>query len=344
MYFPECLLNEKEKKCYIIAEAGVNHNGDLKLAKNLINAAKDSEADAVKFQTFKTDEMVTKTAKKAEYQENSLKESQYDLIKKLELSDDDLRKLFQYATKKEITFLSSPFDFYSVDILDDIGVPIFKIGSGEITNFPLLEHVASKGKPVILSTGMATMTEITDTVNFLKNKTSNLILMHCVTSYPANIKDINLKVIETLRNTFKLPVGYSDHTLGIELSIAAAALGSCVIEKHFTINRTYDGPDHRASLEPPEFKKMVKYIRNVEKSMGDGIKRLTEEENEIKKIVRKSIVAKMNIPQGTILTDKMLAIKRPGTGIEPKYLKSLIGKKALLKIEKDDILRWNLLE
>jgi N-acetylneuraminate synthase/N,N'-diacetyllegionaminate synthase len=330
---------------FIIAEAGVNHNGSLKLAKELIDATKGAGADAVKFQTFKTEDLVTKSAEKASYQkETTVKNSQYEMIKKLELSEDNFRELAQYADKRGILFLSSPFDFESVDLLDEIGVPAFKLGSGEITNFPLLERVASKGKPVILSTGMATMGEIREAVKLFEDNENDLILMHCVTSYPANVEDINLKVIETLRSTFKLPVGFSDHTLRIEMPIAAVAMGSCVVEKHFTLDKNLDGPDHKASLEPIEFKKMVFAIRNVEKGMGNGIKELTREEKEIKKVARKSVVAKVSIPQKTIISREMLAIKRPGTGIEPKYIKSLIGKTTTAEIKKDEVLRWNLVK
>lgn len=330
---------------FVIAEAGVNHNGSLKLAKELINAAKEAGADAVKFQTFKTENLVTKIAEKASYQkETTTENSQYEMIKKLELSEDDFRELAKYADKRGILFLSSPFDFESVDLLDEIGVPTFKLGSGEITNFPLLERVASKGKPVILSTGMATMGEIREAVKIFKDNKNDLILMHCVTSYPAKVEDINLKVIETLKSTFKLPVGFSDHTLGIEMPIAAVAMGSCVVEKHFTLDKTLNGPDHKASLEPTEFKNMVLAIRNVEKGMGNGIKELTKEEKEIKKVARKSVVAKVNIPKETIIKRNMLTIKRPGTGIEPKYIKSLIGKKTISEIKKDEVLRWNLVK
>ncbi len=341
----ENTIVEKDQPSFIIAEAGVNHNGSLNIAKKLIDAAKESGADAVKFQTFKTEDLVTKNAEKAEYQKESITEnSQYEMIKKLELSADDFRELAKYADRKDIIFLSSPFDFESVDLLEEIGVPAFKLGSGEITNFPLLEHVARKGMPVILSTGMATMDEIEEAVNLFQDKTNDLILMHCVTSYPAKIDDVNLKVIETLRSTFKLPVGFSDHTLGIEMPIAAVARGSCVIEKHFTLDKNLEGPDHKASLEPADFKKMVLAIRNVEKGMGNGIKEVTNEEKEMKKVARKSIIAKVRIPKETVITGEMLVIKRPGTGIEPKYLKSLIGKTTTSEIKKDDILRWNLLK
>lgn len=336
---------ETDEPTFIIAEAGVNHNGSLDLAKKLVNAAKESGADAIKFQTFKTEDLVTKDAKKAEYQNKTTREnSQYEMIKKLELSDDDFRELALYADKKGIMFLSTPFDIESVNLLDEIGVPLFKLGSGEITNFPLLQHVASKGRPVILSTGMATMDEIEEAVDLLHDKVKSLTLMHCVTSYPAEIHDTNLKVIETLRSTFKVPVGFSDHTPGIEMAMAAVALGSDVIEKHFTLNKNLEGPDHKASLEPPEFKKMVHSIRNVESGMGNGIKKLTDTEKEIKRVARKSIVARVQIPQETIITEDMLAVKRPGTGIKPKYLESIIGKKTTSEIKKDEVIRWNLLE
>jgi N,N'-diacetyllegionaminate synthase len=327
---------------FIIAEAGVNHNGSLKLAKTLIYTAKESGADAVKFQTFKTEDLVTKNAEKTEYQKKSTTEnSQYEMIKKLELSKNDFRELAKYADKNDIIFLSSPFDLGSVDLLDEIGIPAFKLGSGEITNFSLLEHVATKGRPVILSTGMATMNEIGEAVKLFNDNANDLILMHCVTSYPAKIEDINLKVIETLRSTFKLPVGFSDHTLEIQMPQAAVALGSCIIEKHFTIDKNLDGPDHKASLEPNEFTEMVESIRNVEKCLGNGKKRLTKEEIEIKKIVRKSIVAKYDIRRGTILNKDMLDIKRPGTGIKPKYIHQLIGKELNENVKKDSLIKWD---
>lgn len=336
---------EKNKPTFIIAEVGVNHNGSVKTAKKLINAAKEVGADAVKFQTFKTEEIVTKNAQKAEYQKKTTDEdSQYEMIKKLELSPNDFRELANYADQKDITFLSSPFDIESVDLLYELGVPLFKLGSGEITNFPLLEHIADKGKPVILSTGMADLGEIEEAINLFKNKIPELILMHCVTSYPARVEDVNLKVIKTLKCAFKLPVGFSDHTMGIEMDVAAVAMGACALEKHFTLDKNMDGPDHKASLEPAEFKEMVNAIRNVEKGMGTGIKKLTIEEAEIKDIARKSIVANVDIPLGTVLIKSMLTVKRPGYGIEPKYFKSLIGKVTTSKIHKDDILTWDMLK
>ncbi len=330
---------------FIIAEAGVNHNGSIEQAKRIIDAAKDAGADAVKFQTFKAEEVVTENAEKAEYQKTVTTEnSQYEMIKNLELSDEDFKELALYADERAIIFSSSPFDLGSVDLLEEIGVTFFKVGSGEITNFPLLKYLADKGKPIILSTGMATIGEIDEAITLLKEKINKLVLMHCVTSYPAKTVDVNLKVIETLRSTFKLPVGFSDHSMGIEMSIAAVAMGSCVIEKHFTLDRNLEGPDHKASLEPSEFKNMVNSIRNVENGMGTGIKKLTSDEKEIKKVARKSIVAKVNISQGTVLTEKMLTVKRPGTGIEPKYLDLLIGKTVTSGIRKDDSLRWDMLK
>ncbi|MBP2044980.1 N-acetylneuraminate synthase [Methanobacterium aggregans] len=337
-------LTADPKNSFIIAEAGVNHNGSLKTAKKLIDAAKEAGADAVKFQTFKTEKILTKNAQKAEYQKKTTAEdSQYEMIKKLELSPNDFRELADYADKKGITFLSSPFDIESVDLLDELGVPLFKLASGEITNFPLLEHIADKGKPVILSTGMADLGEIGEAINLFENKIPELILMHCVTSYPAKVEDVNLKVIKTLKCAFKLPVGFSDHTLGIEMDVAAVAMGACALEKHFTLDKNMDGPDHKASLEPAEFKEMVNAVRNVEKGMGTGIKRLTVEEAEIKRIARKSIVANVNIGPGTVLTESMLTVKRPGSGIEPKYFNSLIGKTITSKINKDDVLIWDML-
>lgn len=327
---------------FIIAEAGVNHNGSLEMAKKLIDAAKESGADAVKFQTFKSEEVVTKNAEKAEYQKKTTTEnSQYEMIKKLELSADDFKELFSYADKKDIIFLSSPFDLDSIDVLNELNVPAFKFGSGEITNFPSLEHAATKGRPVILSTGMATLGEIEEAFNLLKEKISDIILMHCVTSYPARTEDANLKVIETFKCAFKVPIGFSDHTVGIEMAVAAVAMGACVIEKHFTLDKNLDGPDHKASLEPDELKRMIKSIRNVEKGMGNGEKRITDEEKQIKEVARKSIVSTTYIPKGSIIKKEDLSIKRPGTGIKPKYIDFLIGKKAKFDIELDEILKWD---
>ncbi len=332
-------------KSFIIAEAGVNHNGSIEMAKKLVNAAKEAGADAVKFQTFKTKNLVTKNAKKAEYQiKNSGEESQYEMIKKLELSDSEFQEIAKYAESKGIIFLSSPFDTESVDLLDEMNIPAFKIASGEITNFPLLKHIAKKHRPVILSTGMSTIGEVEEALNLIEKYNDDIILMHCLTNYPAKKEDANLNVIKTLEYTFKRHVGFSDHTSGIEMSVAAVALGSCVIEKHFTIDKNLPGPDHKASLEPQELSEMVKAVRNVEKGLGNGIKKPTNDEIKIKKLVRKSIVAKKDILKGSILTEEMLTIKRPGTGIEPKYLDELVGRELIDDVKKDDLLKWNQLK
>lgn len=336
------LVGEGEP-CFIVAEAGVNHNGDINLAKKLIDAAKNAGSDAVKFQAFRAERVVTKYAEKAKYQKEttSPNKPQYDMIKRLELKDEDFRELFDYAAKNNVIFLSSAFDKGSVDLLDDLGVPAFKVASGEITNFPLIKHIAEKNKPIILSTGMSTLGEIEDALGVIREKgAKNIVLLHCVTSYPAKIEDANLRVIETLRRRFKLPIGFSDHTLGITIPIAAVALGAVLIEKHFTLDRDLPGPDHKASLEPSELKDMISAIRDVEKALGDGIKRLTEDEERIKKVVRRSIVAKVNIPKGAVITEDMLDIKRPGIGIEPKYLSKIIGKRAKRDIEPDELVTF----
>jgi N-acetylneuraminate synthase/N,N'-diacetyllegionaminate synthase len=335
-----------ENVTFIIAEAGVNHNGDINLAKKLIDVAKDAGVDAVKFQTFKAENVVVKDAQKAEYQkETTGKGSQYAMIKKLELIDYDFKELADYAKENDILFLSSPFDKESVDLLDEINVPVFKVASGEITNFPLLKHIAEKGKPIILSTGMATLGEIEDALRVIRGVgVDDVVLLHCVTSYPAKMEDVNLRVIKTLKLAFELPVGFSDHTPGIIVPIAAVSLGAVVIEKHFTLDKNLPGPDHKASLEPDELKEMVVAIRDVEKALGDGIKLPTKEEEKIKKVARRSVVAKIDIPQGTTIAEDMLDVKRPGIGIAPKYIDIIVGKKAEENIRKDEIVTWKMVE
>jgi len=335
-----------EDRCFIIAEAGVNHNGSIKFAKKLIDVAKEAKVDAIKFQTFKVGNVATKYAPKADYQVKNTgsKESQYEMIKKLELKEEDFKELYKYAKEKGIIFLSTPFDFESADFLDDLGVSAFKISSTDLTNLPFLKYIAKKGKPIILSTGMATLGEVEEAVNTIKKYNEDIILLHCVTNYPANFEELNLKAIKTLKEAFKLPVGYSDHSLGIYAPIAAVSLGAVVIEKHFTLDKNLPGPDHKASLEPKELKEMVKCIRLIEKALGDGIKRPTFEEEKIKKVVRKSIVAKINIPKGTIITEEMITFKRPGTGLSSKYYKEVIGKKARRDIKADEIIYWHDLE
>lgn len=337
----------EEEPCFIIAEAGVNHNGSLELAKKLIDAAKDAEADAVKFQTFKAEKVVTQKAEKAEYQKETTgtEESQYEMIKQLELQENDFKELADYAKEKNIMFLSSPFDKESVDLLDGLNVPVFKVASGEITNFSLLKHIAKKGKTIILSTGMATLGEVEEALNVIRSEgVEKVILLHCVSNYPARIENVNLRAMVTLKHAFKLPVGFSDHTLGITASIAAVALGACVIEKHFTLDRNLIGPDHKASLEPDELKEMVQAIRDVEKALGNGVKIPTKEEEEIKRIARRSIVAKVDIPKGTTITEDMMDAKRPGMGIEPKSIDIIVGKKAKEDIRKDEIVTWKMIE
>jgi N-acetylneuraminate synthase/N,N'-diacetyllegionaminate synthase len=327
--------------CFIIAEAGVNHNGDVSLAKKLIDAAVDAGADAVKFQTYATEDIVTRSAEKATYQKRTTgkQETQYEMLKKLELRSEDFNELSTYANKKGIIFLSTPFDEGSVDLLAKLGVPAFKIPSGEITNFPLLRKIARGKKPVILSTGMSVIKEIKEAVNiFQKEGTGEIVLLHCISSYPALAEDTNLRVMATFKRTFNLPVGLSDHTTGIYVPLAAAALGACIIEKHFTLDKSLPGPDHRASLEPGELKEMMTAIRTMEKAMGDGVRRLTAEEKAIRKAARRSLVARVDIPAGTVIKNDMIAIKRPGTGLAPKFLDDVIGKKAVKKFISGEII------
>ena len=327
--------------CFIVAEAGVNHNGDVSLAQKLVDSALKAGADAVKFQTFTAEELVTIDAPKAEYQKATTgsAESQFEMIKNLELSRDDFKQLYIYTKTKGIMFLSTPFDRGSVDFLDKLGVVAFKIPSGEITNSPLLKHIALKRKPIILSTGMATLGEIETALNVLSGAgAKDIILLHCITSYPAQSEDMNLRAMQTLRQAFGYPVGLSDHTLGLTIPVAAVALGASLIEKHFTLDRKLPGPDHRASLEPRELKAMVRAIRDVEKAMGDGIKRLTKEEEVNKLVVRRSLVARVDIPKGAPITEEMLDARRPATGIEPSELKLVVGKVARTAIKRGQLI------
>jgi N,N'-diacetyllegionaminate synthase len=330
----------ENQPCFIIAEAGVNHNGDIKLAKKLVDTAVEAGADAVKFQTFQAEALVTSAAEKAAYQKETTGDgTQSEMLKKLELKEGDFKELAQYTNSRGIIFLSTPFDTGSVDLLAKLGVPAFKIPSGEINNFFLLQHIARQNKPIILSTGMSTLQEVKEAVKFLKKEgAKDIILLHCVTAYPAKIEDTNLKAMETMRRRFKLPVGLSDHTTGIHVPIAAVAMGACVIEKHFTLDKNMPGPDHRASLEPTELKEMVRAIRDITKALGDGLKRPTDAEEANKKIARRSLVAKVDISGGTVITGEMLDIKRPATGIEPKYINKVIGKKAGENIKAGEVL------
>lgn len=325
-------------KTFIIAEAGVNHNGSLELAKKLIDAAVLAGADAVKFQTFKTEDQVSKIAPKAQYQKENTdsEESQFDMIKKLELSYDDFRELQNYCSNKNIVFLSTPFELESVEFLAALNLPYFKIPSGEITNLPYLRKIASYGRKIILSTGMADLKEIEDALAVLKG--CEVSLLHCTTEYPCPYEDVNLKAMQTLKDHFGLKVGYSDHTSGIEVAIAAVAMGAKIIEKHFTLDKKMQGPDHKASLEPQELKQMVNAIRNVEKAMGTGEK--TPSKSEIKNITiaRKSIVAKTKIQKGETFTEKNITTKRPATGISPMKWDEIIGQVAQKCYEEDDLI------
>jgi len=340
------LIGEGEP-CFIIAEVGVNHNGHFTLAKKLIDVAKEAGANAIKFQSFKAENVVTRKAPKAKYQKQATRpaQSQYEMIKKLELSAAHFEGLARHAQKKGMIFLSTPFDNESVDLLDGLGVPAFKIASGEITNLPLIRYTAKKSKPVILSTGMSTLREIGEALQVIRSEgIKDIVLLHCVTAYPAKMEDANLRAMETLRHAFKLPVGLSDHTLGITIPIAAVALGACLIEKHFTLDKNLPGPDHQASVDPEELKQMVKAIRQVEKAMGDGSKVPTKEEKQMQKVARRSIVAAVNIPKGTHISEAMLAIKRPGTGLEPKYMNKVIGAVARSRIAQDEPITTNKVE
>ena len=333
----------REDRTFIIAEAGVNHNGSLGIAKRLVDAAKSCGADAVKFQTFKVERLVTPDAGKADYQKRSTgaETSQLGMLKKLELKDEDFGKLLAHCRHCGIEFLSSPFDEESADLLDALGMATFKIPSGEITNHPLLRHIARKRKPVILSTGMCMLGEVEEAVGIFRiAATPRLVLLHCVSEYPAPYDQINLSAMTTLRTAFGLEVGYSDHTLGVEIPVAAVSLGATLIEKHFTLDTGMEGPDHKASLNPVEFRAMVQAIRNVERSLGDGIKRPAPCELGNMAVVRKSIVAAAPIAQGEVISREKLAVKRPGNGIQPKELEKLVGLRAARAIAKDEVLKW----
>ena len=325
---------------YIIAEAGVNHNGSYDLACKLVDAAKHAGADCIKFQTFKSENLVSRTAQKAEYQKKTTGDSsQQEMLKKLELSFNEFLQLKEYCQKVGISFLSTPFDFDSIDFLNSIDMPFWKIPSGEVTNMPYLLALAKTGKPVIMSTGMCTIHEIRDAVDILKaNGTKEIRLLHCNTEYPTPFEDVNLKAMQTLRDEFHLEAGYSDHTKGIEVPVAAVALGATVIEKHFTLDRNMEGPDHKASLEPCELAAMVSAIRNIEKALGTGIKEPSPSEKKNMAIARKSIVAKTKIKAGDIFTESNITVKRPGTGISPMKWFEVIGTTAIRDFDEDELI------
>lgn len=334
-------------KTLIIAEAGVNHNGDIKLAKKLIDAAAIAGADFVKFQTFKAKNLTLKTAEKAAYQTRNVGPgiSQFDMLKQLEISEASHLELKAYAEQKGIAFLSSAFDTEGLTYLHSLDIPLIKIPSGEITNLPYLQKVAVIGKPVILSTGMANMAEIKEALGVLLSgeiDQEEITILHCNTEYPTPFEDVNLKAMLSIEKEFGIAIGYSDHTLGIELPIAAVALGAKVIEKHFTLDRNMSGPDHLASLEPIELKQMVSSIRNIEKAIaGSGIKKPSLSEVKNKKIARKSICLSTAIEAKTILTEEHLSILRPGSGISPMDIGSVLGKEVINSLPQGHILTWN---
>jgi len=332
--------------CFVIAEAGVNHNGDLDMAKHLVDVAADAGANAVKFQTFKADKLVSQMAPKAAYQieTTGTGESQLEMIRKLELSYDNFHTLYRYCKEKGILFLSTPFDKDSADFLEVLGVPAFKIPSGEITNLPFLAYLAEKGKPLILSTGMSTLGEVETAVGVIRScGNPPLALLHCVSNYPANPVDANLRAMRTMEMAFGIPVGFSDHTLGIEIPLAAVALEACIIEKHFTLDRTLPGPDHRASLEPSELSAMVQGIHKIESALGDGLKRPAASEDDSAAVARRSLVAAQEIPAGTVITEAMIAILRPGTGMPPVMRDWVIGRRARHHIPKSTLFALEML-
>jgi len=327
---------------FIIAEAGVNHNGDMNLAKRLVDVAVEAGVDAVKFQTWKTELIVTKEAKQAEYQSvnTGIIESQYDMLKKLELSYENFREIKEYCDSRNIIFMSTPDEVESANFLSGLQ-DIFKIGSGELTNIPFLRHIGQLCKEVILSTGMSRLGEIEDALNALivaGTPKEKITLLHATTEYPCSIEEVNLKAMLTIGAAFQIRVGYSDHTKGIDVPIAAAAIGATVIEKHFTLDCSMEGPDHKASLEPHELKVMVKSIRRIELAMGDGIKRVTPSEAKNILIVRKSIVSRLPIQKGATFTVENLTTKRPGTGISPIFWEKVLGRTAYRNFDVDDLI------
>ena len=333
----------KYPNAFIIAEAGVNHNGNIETAKKLVDVAVEAGSNAVKFQTFKAEKVISKFAQKAEYQYKTTdkNETQLEMVKRLELDVDAHKELIHYCKEKCIIFLSTPFDLESIELLNKLDLEMFKIPSGEITNLPYLRKVGSLKSDIIISTGMANMSEIERALDILvESGTSkgNITVLHCNTEYPTPFEDVNLAAMLTIRAAFNVNVGYSDHTLGIEIPIAAVALGAAVIEKHFTLNRDMEGPDHKVSLEPDELKNMVTAIRNIESSIGDGVKRPSPSELKNKLIVRKSIVATIDIKEGSMFKENNITAKRPGTGISPMKWDDVIGKKAKRNFVQDELI------
>ena len=339
-------LNRLKARVLVIAEAGVNHNGEIELAKRLVDAAAQGRADAVKFQTFRADRLVSAMTPKARYQlqTTSPVESQLEMLQRLELSPGAHRELCEYCRKRDVIFMSTPFDEESADFLEELAIPIFKIASGEITNLPFLEWIARKGKPIILSTGMSYLSEVDEAVRVIRDAgCDQLALLHCVSSYPAEPADANLRALQTLAAAFQVPVGYSDHTLGIAVPVAAVALGACVIEKHLTLDRSLPGPDHHISLPPAEFAAMVEAIRKVEVALGDGRKRPVPAEEDVRRTARRSLVAACDIPAGARIEKRMVAAKRPGTGLAPRLVEQVVGRIAKRRIASQEAFDWEVL-
>lgn len=332
--------------CFVIAEAGVNHNGSLELALKLVDIAASAGADAIKFQTFQAEKVISSSAPKAQYQVDSgnPSETQLEMVKKLELDESAHIEIADYCRKKNVMFLSTPFDYESVDLLERLGVPAFKVGSGELTNLQFLEYLAKKKKPIILSTGMACLSEVECGIEAVSKFGTPLALLHCVSNYPARPEDVNLRAMETLSQAFRVPVGFSDHTLGIEISLAAAARGASIIEKHFTIDTSLPGPDHKASLNPHELSSLVSGIRNIQSSLGDGIKRPAQSELEIASVARRSIVASCDIPANATISNEMLTYRRPGTGLPPSFFKYLLGRKTKHSIRAEQLIALEMLQ
>lgn len=331
-------------KTLIIAEAGVNHNGSIELAKQLIDEAAEAGVDYIKFQTFKTENLVSRQATKAEYQKRNTGEtddSQFSMLKKLELSPEQHLELMEYCRQKKVCFFSTAFDLESIDLLSELGLEMWKIPSGEITNYPYLKKIARQGKPVILSTGMSDLQDIANAMDVLEKcgiAHEQITVLHCNTEYPTPFADVNLRAMQTIGRQLGVKVGYSDHTPGIEVPIAAVALGATVIEKHFTLSRTLEGPDHKASLEPGELKAMVSAIRNIEMALGNGEKKVTESEAKNKAVARKSIVAAREIKAGELFTEENISVKRPGTGISPMEWENVLGQCASRAFQADDLI------
>lgn len=329
----------REKKCLIIAEAGVNHNGKLELALNLCDAAKMAGADIVKFQTWKTENLITRTVGQAEYQTKNtgIEESQFDMLKKLELSYEEFRIIKQYCEKIGIIFSSTADEPESLDFLVDLGIPFIKVPSGDIGNVPLLRYMGSKGLPIILSTGMSTLNDVDISINALREGgAQDITVLHCTTNYPCPYEDVNLKAMNTLHDVFQVPIGYSDHTIGSEVAVSAVALGATVIEKHFTLDCKMEGPDHAASTNPEEFAKLVESIRIVEKSLGNGVKEPTDAEKQISKVVNKRIVAKREIQKGETYSEDNICVKRHNVGTLAREWDEVIGKVAQQDYLKDE--------